>query len=191
MFGERLVCPLLLIGLGRRSWSRRWTRVSTVIGGHSVAGIDAASAQVPPLERRGEALDLPGDKGARRVGSAGGAATCAERQPDLQVAEGSAVRTSGCGRGGAGVLAGRDPWRRGASGVDGVACSRRLWAGRNRPGDGVPAGRRRPVRCGGETAKLNGINPQTWLTDVLGRIAGHKITRSNELLPWRYAAAAA
>ena len=49
--GERLVCPLLLIGLGPRSWSRRWTRVSTVIGGHSVAGIDAASAQVPPLER--------------------------------------------------------------------------------------------------------------------------------------------
>ena len=35
--------------------------------------IDAASAQVPPLERGGEALDLPGDKGARRVGGAGGA----------------------------------------------------------------------------------------------------------------------
>ena len=42
-----------------------------------------------------------------------------------------------------------------------------------------------------ETAKLNGINPRAWLTDVLGRIADHKITRIDELLPWRYAAAAA
>jgi IS66 C-terminal element len=42
-----------------------------------------------------------------------------------------------------------------------------------------------------ETAKLNGINPQAWLTDVLGRIADHKITRIDELLPWRYAASAA
>jgi transposase/uncharacterized protein (DUF1810 family) len=38
-----------------------------------------------------------------------------------------------------------------------------------------------------ETAKLNGVNPQAWLTDVLGRIADHKITRLDELLPWRYA----
>ena len=28
-----------------------------------------------------------------------------------------------------------------------------------------------------ETAKLNGVDPQAWLTDVLGRIADHKITR--------------
>jgi len=41
------------------------------------------------------------------------------------------------------------------------------------------------------SAKLNGVDPQAWLTDVLGRIADHKITRINELLPWRYAAAAA
>ena len=38
-----------------------------------------------------------------------------------------------------------------------------------------------------ETAKLNGVNPQAWLTDVLGRIADHKINRIDELLPWRYA----
>ncbi len=37
-----------------------------------------------------------------------------------------------------------------------------------------------------ETAKLNGVNPQAWLTDVLGRIADHKITRLDELMPWRY-----
>jgi transposase len=38
-----------------------------------------------------------------------------------------------------------------------------------------------------ETAKLNGVDPQAWLTDVLTRIADHKINRINELLPWRYA----
>jgi transposase len=42
-----------------------------------------------------------------------------------------------------------------------------------------------------ETAKLNGVDPQAWLTDVLGRIADHKITKLDELLPWRYAANAA
>lgn len=38
-----------------------------------------------------------------------------------------------------------------------------------------------------ETAKLNGIDPQAWLTDVLARIQDHKISRLDELLPWRYA----
>ena len=38
-----------------------------------------------------------------------------------------------------------------------------------------------------ETAKLNGIDPQACLTDVLGRIADHKITRLDEFTPWRYA----
>ena len=42
-----------------------------------------------------------------------------------------------------------------------------------------------------ETAKLNGVDPQGWLTDVLSRIADHKITRIDELLPWCYAAPAA
>jgi len=42
-----------------------------------------------------------------------------------------------------------------------------------------------------ETAKLNGVDPQAWLTDTLGRIADHKITRIDELLPWRYPASAA
>ena len=42
-----------------------------------------------------------------------------------------------------------------------------------------------------ETAKLNSVNPQAWLTDILGRITDHKITRLDELLPWRYAAKAA
>lgn len=42
-----------------------------------------------------------------------------------------------------------------------------------------------------ETAKLNGIDPQAWLTWVLGRIADHKINRLDELMPWSYAAQAA
>ncbi len=42
-----------------------------------------------------------------------------------------------------------------------------------------------------ETAKLNGVDPQAWLTDTLARITDHKITRIDDLLPWRYAASAA
>ncbi len=37
-----------------------------------------------------------------------------------------------------------------------------------------------------ETGKLNGVNPQAWLTDVLARIADYKINRIDELLPWQY-----
>ena len=42
-----------------------------------------------------------------------------------------------------------------------------------------------------KTGKLNSVDPQVWLTWVLAQIADHKITRLNELLPWRYAAIAA
>ncbi len=38
-----------------------------------------------------------------------------------------------------------------------------------------------------ETAKLNGVDPQAWLTNVLGRIADHKITKLDQLMPWSYA----
>ncbi len=37
-----------------------------------------------------------------------------------------------------------------------------------------------------QTAKLNGVDPQAWLTDVLSRIADHKITKLDELMPWQY-----
>ena len=37
-----------------------------------------------------------------------------------------------------------------------------------------------------QTARLNGINPETYLRDALGRIAeGHPINRLGELMPWR------
>ena len=35
-----------------------------------------------------------------------------------------------------------------------------------------------------ETAKLNGIDPEAYLRDILGRIADHPINRIAELLPW-------
>lgn len=39
-----------------------------------------------------------------------------------------------------------------------------------------------------ETCKLNRVNPQAWLTDVLTRLAdGHPVNRLDELLPWAYA----
>ncbi|PCJ02695.1 MAG: transposase [Alphaproteobacteria bacterium] len=37
-----------------------------------------------------------------------------------------------------------------------------------------------------ETAKLNGVNPQEWLTNVLNRIPEHKINRVAELAPWNH-----
>ncbi|MBW4976447.1 transposase domain-containing protein [Roseovarius mucosus] len=39
-----------------------------------------------------------------------------------------------------------------------------------------------------ETAKLNNVDTQAWLTWLLAQIAPHKITGLDDLMPWRYAA---
>ena len=36
------------------------------------------------------------------------------------------------------------------------------------------------------TAKLNDIDPQAWLADVLDRLAGHPARSLPELLPWNW-----
>jgi hypothetical protein len=37
-----------------------------------------------------------------------------------------------------------------------------------------------------ESCKMNGVEPQAYLTDILARIADHPIQKINDLLPWRW-----
>ena len=37
-----------------------------------------------------------------------------------------------------------------------------------------------------ETAKLNNLNPQAYIADLLNRLPDHKINRLEELLPWKW-----
>ena len=41
------------------------------------------------------------------------------------------------------------------------------------------------------TAKLNDVDPQAWLADVLARIADHTIQDLYQLLPWNWKPSAA
>jgi transposase len=41
------------------------------------------------------------------------------------------------------------------------------------------------------TAKLNDVDPQAWLADVLARIADHPARDIDELLPWNWRPASA
>jgi transposase len=67
----------------------------------------------------------------------------------------------------------------------GVAVGRRNWtfAGSDRGGERAAA-----IYTLIETAKLNGVDPQAWLADVLARIADHPAKRLTDLLPWNWRA---
>ncbi len=65
----------------------------------------------------------------------------------------------------------------------GIAIGRKAWlfAGSDRGGERAAA-----MFTLIETAKLNGIDPQAWLTDVLGRINDHPASQLADLLPWNW-----
>jgi len=42
-----------------------------------------------------------------------------------------------------------------------------------------------------QTAKLNDVDPQAWLADVLARINDQNVKRLDQLLPWNWKAAEA
>jgi transposase len=68
-------------------------------------------------------------------------------------------------------------------GLRGVALGRKSWlfCGSDRGG-------RRAADMYGliVTCKMNRVDPQAWLADVLWRIAGHPAHRLDELLPWNW-----
>ena len=70
-------------------------------------------------------------------------------------------------------------------GLRGIALGRKSWlfCGSDRGGQRAAAMYSLIV-----TAKMNGIDPQAWLADVLARIATHPAHRLDELLPWNWAA---
>jgi transposase len=67
----------------------------------------------------------------------------------------------------------------------GIALGRKSWlfAGSDRGGE-----RAAVMYTLIQTARLNDVDPQAWLADVLARINDHAIHRLDELLPWNWAA---
>jgi transposase len=65
----------------------------------------------------------------------------------------------------------------------GIALGRKSWlfAGSDRGGE-----RAAVMLTLIHTAKLNGVDPQAWVADVLARIADHKINHLAALLPWNW-----
>jgi transposase len=67
--------------------------------------------------------------------------------------------------------------------IRGIALGRKSWlfAGSDRGGQRAAAMYSIIVTC-----KLNDVDPQAWLADVLARIADHPVSRLDELLPWHW-----
>jgi transposase len=68
-------------------------------------------------------------------------------------------------------------------GLRGIALGRKSWlfCGSDRGGQRAAAMYSLIV-----TAKMNGVDPQAWLADILARIATHPAHRLDELLPWHW-----
>jgi transposase len=68
-------------------------------------------------------------------------------------------------------------------GLRGIALGRKSWlfCGSDRGGQRAAAMYSLVITC-----KMNGVDPQAWLADVLARIAAHPAHRLNELLPWSW-----
>jgi transposase len=67
--------------------------------------------------------------------------------------------------------------------VRGVAVGRKNWtfAGSDAGGHRAAA-----ILTLIETCKMNDVDPQAWLTDILARLPDHPAKRINELLPWNW-----
>ena len=65
----------------------------------------------------------------------------------------------------------------------GIAIGRKIWlfAGSDQGGH-----RAATIYSLSETAKLNRVDPEVWLTDTVARIADHSARRVTDLLPWNY-----
>src|SRR2546421_12249423 len=68
-------------------------------------------------------------------------------------------------------------------GVRGIALGRKSWlfCGSDRGGERAAIMYSLIV-----TAKMNDVDPQAWLADVLARIAEHSVQRRDRLLPWHW-----
>ena len=68
-------------------------------------------------------------------------------------------------------------------GLRGIALGRKSWlfCGSDRGGQRAAAMYSMIVTC-----KMNGVDPQAWLSDVLSRIASHPAHRLDELMPWHW-----
>jgi hypothetical protein len=68
--------------------------------------------------------------------------------------------------------------------IRGIALGRRNWLFAGSQSGGERAAAMYSIL---QTAKLNGVNPEAYLTDTLSKIAaGHPINRISELMPWSY-----